>query len=307
MEALAEGKSRRNEEVAAPPVAELRSVTKRYGEVIALEGFDLRSRPGELLALLGPNGAGKTTAVKLLLGLTRPDAGSARLFGASPWTSEARTRVGAMLQVSNVPETLRVGEHLELFRSYYPDPMPVERLLEAAGLHGLAGRPFGKLSGGQRRRVLFALALCGDPDLLILDEPTAGLDVESRRTLWREIRRLVGQGKSVLLTTHYLEEADALADRIAVLHSGHLAAEGSPAEIKDRAAGRRIRCVTSLDRETILALAGVHSVRHDGAAVEITASDAETVLAELFRRDPRLADLQVSGAGLEEAFLQLTR
>jgi len=236
-----------------PAVAELAGVRKCYGKVTALEALDLRLRGGELLALLGPNGAGKTTAVKLLLGLTRPDRGSARLFGGLPWSAASRTRVGTMLQISKVPETLRVREHLELFASYYPNPLPMRRVVAVAGLEPFVDRLFGKLSGGQQKRALFALALCGNPDLLILDEPTVGLDVESRRALWGEIRRLVDEGRTVLLTTHYLEEAEALADRVVVLHHGRSIAEGSPAEITDRVAGRRIRCVTRLKRDEVLA------------------------------------------------------
>ncbi|MDQ2944688.1 MAG: ABC transporter ATP-binding protein, partial [Acidobacteriota bacterium] len=194
--------------------AELQAVTKRYGDVHALRGIDLSIEPGQLVALLGPNGAGKTTAVKLLLGLASPSSGSARVFGQDPRHRNARVRTGAMLQVARVPESLRVREHIELFSSYYPAPRPLRDIVEAAGLAGLEKRPFGELSGGQRQRVLFALAICGNPDLLFLDEPTAGLDVEARRILWDHIREFVARGGSVLLTTHYLEEADALAHRI---------------------------------------------------------------------------------------------
>jgi len=196
-----------------PVVARLSGVSKSYGEVRALNNLDLTIHGGELLALLGPNGAGKTTAVKLLLGLMRPGAGSVRIFDGDPAEAHVRARTGAMLQVARVPETLRVREHLALFRSYYPHPLPQEEVLAMTGLSGIADRLFGELSGGQRQRVLFALAMCGDPDVLFLDEPTVGLDVESRRQLWEQIRVLVDKGKTVLLTTHYLEEADALAER----------------------------------------------------------------------------------------------
>jgi len=289
-----------------PPVAELAGAVKRYREVTALAGVDLAIRPGELLALLGPNGAGKTTAVKLLLGLTRPDAGSARLFGADPRSPSARERMGVMLQISNVPETLRVREHVELFRSYYPKPCPLAELLERAGLTALAERPFGKLSGGERQRLLLALALAGDPDLLVLDEPTVGLDVETRRRLWREIREFVDGGRSVLLTTHYLEEADALADRVVVIHHGRLLAEGTPAQIKARTAGKRIRAMTRLRPREIAGWEGVTSTRWDGPVVEVLASEAEPVVRRLLDRDPGLSALEVAPASLEEAFLALT-
>jgi len=214
------------------PVAELRRVTKRYGEVEALRGIDLSLERGELLALLGPNGAGKTTAVRILLGLASPTSGEATLFGHHPASQQAKVRRGALLQVAKVPETLKVREHIELFSSYYPNPLPISQTVAAAGLGGIERRLFGDLSGGQKQRVLFALAICGNPELLFLDEPTVGLDVESRRTLWGHIRGFVKRGGSVLLTTHYLEEADALAHRVAVIDRGRIAAEGSPAEIK---------------------------------------------------------------------------
>jgi ABC-2 type transport system ATP-binding protein len=214
----------------------LAGVRKNYGEVEALRGLDLTIRPGELVALLGANGAGKTTAVRILLGLATPTSGTARVFGGNPRDAASRTRVGAVLQIARIPETLRVREHIHLFSSYYPDPLPMAEVVEAAGLGGLEKRKYGELSGGQQKRVLFALALCGNPDLLILDEPTVGLDVEARRSLWKQIRLYIARGKSVLLTTHYLAEAEALADRAIVIHRGVIVAEGTPAEIKGNAA-----------------------------------------------------------------------
>jgi ABC-2 type transport system ATP-binding protein len=217
-------------------VAELRSVTKRYGPVEALRGIDLTIEPGELVALLGPNGAGKTTAVRILLGLAQPTSGQASVFGQPPASHEAKLRRGALLQVAKVPETLRVREHIELFSSYYQKPLPIQETLAAAGLKGIENKLFGDLSGGQKQRALFALAICGNPDLLFLDEPTVGLDVEARRALWARIRGFVDRGGSVLLTTHYLDEADALAHRIVVINQGRIVAEGTPAEIKTRGA-----------------------------------------------------------------------
>jgi len=289
------------------PVAELRRAVKRYGAVTALAGIDFAVRPGEVVALLGPNGAGKTTAVQLLLGLVRPSEGEARLFGADPRSPEARTRSGAMLQISKVPETLKVREHVHLVSSYYPNPLPMNEVIAAAGLAGIEERLFGKLSGGQKQRVLFALALCGDPDLLFLDEPTVGLDVEARRSFWTVIGEKARQGRSVLLTTHYLEEADALADRIVMIGRGRVIAEGTPAEIKARVVGRKVRCRTALSLAEVMALPGVRSARRDGELTELFAAEAERVVFELLSRDPSLSALEVRGADLEEAFLTLTQ
>jgi ABC-2 type transport system ATP-binding protein len=288
-------------------VASLEGVNMNYGTVQALRGVDFRVQAGEVVALLGPNGAGKTTAVRLLLGLLQPNAGRARVFGGDPTNPENRMRTGAMLQVGRVPETLRVREHIDLFSTYYPKPMALGEVLAAAGLEKLSERKFGDLSGGQRQRVLFALAICGDPDLVFLDEPTVGLDVEARRMLWDEIRRMVTRGKTVLLTTHYLQEADALADRVAVINKGEIIAQGTPSEIKAKTAGKRIRCITTLSLNALRQIPGVTEVKEDREAVEIHAVEAESIVRELLMRDAGLSSLEVSSAGLEEAFLELTR
>ena len=288
-------------------LATMSAVTHRYGNVVALDGLDLEIRAGEVLAVLGPNGAGKTTAINLLLGTLRAQAGTVEVFGRDPGARAARMRRGAMLQASGVPDTLTVAEHLELFSSYYPAPLPVSRLLEMAGLQDLRDRRYGKLSGGQKQRVMFALALAGDPELVFLDEPTTGLDVEARRSLWNEIRELKAAGRTAVLTTHYLEEADALADRIAVIHRGRVVAEGTSAEIKSRAADRSVRCITCVDAGQIAALPGVARVEMSGQHLEILTSRPEELLRTLLDLDPDLRDLQVSGAGLEDAFLTLVR
>jgi ABC-2 type transport system ATP-binding protein len=287
-------------------VAHLARIHKDYGSVTALKDFNLSIRRGELLSLLGPNGAGKTTAIKLLLGITRPTAGSVSIFGHDPSQAAVRTRIGVMLQVAKVPETLKVREHIDLFASYYPKPLPLARTLAIAGLQDIQNRRFGDLSGGQKQRVLFALALCGDPDLIFLDEPTVGLDVEARRGLWLEIRNLISCGKTVLLTTHYLEEADALADRIVLMNRGTVIAEGSPAEIKAKTAGRKIRCITSLSADAVRKIKGVLQVNQDRQALELQVAEAEPVLRELLGRDASISGIEVSSAGLEEAFLALT-
>jgi ABC-2 type transport system ATP-binding protein len=289
------------------PAAQMTSVSKNYGTVYALRDFNLEVRTGELTAILGPNGAGKTTAIKLLLGLARSSSGKVSVFGADPTLVATHMRVGAMLQVGRVPETLRVWEHIDLFSSYYPRPLPISETLATAGLENFRDRKFGDLSGGQRQRVLFALAICGNPDLLFLDEPTVGLDVEARHLLWDEIRQLLARGKTVVLTTHYLEEADALADRIVVINKGSIIAEGSPAEVKARTAGKKIRCFTQLTAEFIRNLPGVVDVQDDRGAMLIHTSTPEDVLRELFRRDLEISGLEVTGAGLEEAFLALTK
>ena len=259
-------------------VASLEGVNKNYGSVRALRSVDFRVRAGEVVALLGPNGAGKTTAVKLLLGLLQPNSGRVRVFGGDPTNPENRMRTGAMLQVGRVPETLRVREHIDLFSSYYQKPMALAEVVAAAGLEKLQDRKFGDLSGGQKQRVLFALSICGDPDMLFLDEPTVGLDVESRRMLWDEIRRMVGRGKTVLLTTHYLQEADALADRVAVINQGEIVAQGTPAEIKAKTAGKRIRCITGVSMNILRQIPGVSDVKEDREAVELHVIEAESVL-----------------------------
>jgi ABC-2 type transport system ATP-binding protein len=293
-------------DTAGGAAATLRGATVRYGDIEALRGVDLTIERGRLTVLLGPNGAGKTTAIRLLLGLIAPRAGTVRLFGEDPRSRAAKRRIGALMQVSKVPETLRVCEHIDTFRSYYPRPLARATLVEAAGLQGLERRLFGTLSGGERQRLLFALALAGDPDLLFLDEPTVGMDVETRQAFWLRIGALRQQGRAVLLTTHYLEEADALADCVIVLHHGRVVADGSPERIKRQVARRRVRCVTTLDLGTVRALPGVDAAEHKGGTTEIVTASAEDVVRVLLARDPRLHDLEVAGARLEEAFLALT-
>jgi len=293
------------------PVATLTGVTKRYSNTpagnLALDRLNLALRPGEIVALLGPNGAGKSTAIKVLLGLIAPTSGSARIFGSNPREAATRTRVGAMLQVSRITEMIKVREHLDLFRSYYPRPLPIPDIVRIAQLQGIEDRLFGQLSGGQKQRVLFALALCGNPDLIFLDEPTVGMDIEARRGLWAEIRVLAALGKTVLLTTHYLEEADALADRIIVINKGRVICEGTPAEIKRNSGGRRIRCRTSLSSELLQTLPSVTNVERSGEATIVTAINAEKVVREMLLRDESLSGLEIASPALEDAFLALTK
>ncbi len=286
-------------------VANLDHATKHYGKFVALRDVSLDVLRGEVLSLLGPNGAGKTTSVKLMLGLSSPTTGKATLFGGDPRKAANRRRVGAMLQVGKVPETLKVREHIDQFRGYYPSPLPVDDVLELGGLEGIEDKKFGELSGGQRQRVLFALALCGDPELLFLDEPTLGFDVEVRRAFWKQIRAYVSRGRTVLLTTHYLEEADALADRIVVIDKGSIVADGTPDEIKGRVSGRRVRCVTRIAENEIKAMPGVTGVVIEGDRMEIMTSVAEPLVRQLLARDASLSGLEVTSVGLEDAFLSL--
>jgi len=288
-------------------IAELAAVTKRYGNVLALDEFSLAVRPGELLALLGPNGAGKTTAISLLLGLARPDKGSARLFGLSPESMAARRQIGVMLQEAALIPELRVAEQVDMFAAYYPDPMPVERALELTGTSGLARRPYGKLSGGQKRQVQFAIALVGRPRLLFLDEPTVGLDVQSREVAWATLRRLIGEGCSIVLTTHYLEEAEALADRVAVIAKGRLIAAGTVDEMRALVVRKRITCRTILQPEEVSGWPDVQTVTSDPHGLDITASNTENVVRRLLAADEDLHGLEVQSAGLAEAFTELTQ
>jgi ABC-2 type transport system ATP-binding protein len=287
---------------AAPivPVASLQGVSKTFAITLTLH-------PGEVVALLGPNGAGKTTAVRLLLGLTQPDQGSVRLFGREADDPLARVRTGAMLQIARVPESLRVKEHIQLFRSYYPSPLSLDHVMAIAGVTDIATRLFGTLSGGQKQRVLFAMAICGNPDLVFLDEPSVGMDIESRRALWARVRELSAQGKTILLTTHYLEEADALASRVVVLNRGKIVAQGTPQEIKGLVSGRKVRCISQLSLEALAALPTVTSVTPDRDGVILTAVDSDAAVRALLIADSTAHGLEVSGAALEDAFLELTK
>ncbi len=298
-------------------VASLTSITKRYSNgVVALDNLSLTLRRGEIVALLGPNGAGKSTAVKLLMGLSSPTAGTVQIFSADPRHNVARLRTGVMLQVGRAPEMLRVREHIELFRGYYPNPMPYADLIHAAGLEGIEATMFGQLSGGQKQRVLFALALAGNPDLIFLDEPTVGMDIKARRGMWATVRSLAARGKTILLTTHYLEEADALAHRIIVIDKGRVVCQGTPAEVKSLGSStpgssssrsiKIIRCVTNLLTPTLLAMPGVTSVELNGTTTTVTSTKPESTLRELLALDQTLHSIEVQSPALEDAFLALT-
>jgi ABC-type multidrug transport system ATPase subunit/peptidoglycan/LPS O-acetylase OafA/YrhL len=288
-------------------LASLHHAHKRYGKTVALDGLDLEVRRGELVAVLGPNGAGKTTAIALLLGLQQPDSGSALLFGEQPESLEARRRTGVMMQEVALAPELRVREHIELIASYYPAPHTVDAALEITHTTALARRPYGKLSGGQKRQVQFAMALCGRPELLFLDEPTVGLDVQARELMWDTIRSLVRSGCSVVLTTHYIEEAEMLADRVVVLTKGKEIASGTVNDMRALISGRRITCATRTPVEQIQTWPDVDSVVFERERLQITTNNAEAVVRRLLAEDENLSDLEVRRAGLSEAFTEITQ
>jgi ABC-2 type transport system ATP-binding protein len=288
-------------------LAELAGVSKRYGKVVALDGMELQVRPAELLAVLGPNGAGKSTAISLMLGLQMPDAGTARLFSQSPLNLASRRHIGVMMQEVALPPELRVREHVDLVASYYPDPMTAEDALRLTRTLPLAARPYGKLSNGQKRQVQFAIAVVGRPKLLFLDEPTVGLDLAAREMMWSRLRELVRQGASIVLTTHYLEEAEALADRVVVLAKGHTIASGTVNQLRSLVGRKRITCETSLPPELVAAWPEVQTVIRDRARLHITASNSDAVVKRLAMADGNFLDLEVHRAGLAEAFTELTQ
>lgn len=290
-----------------PCLAELSRVSKRFGKTVALDGLDLQVRGGELFALLGPNGAGKTTAISLLLGLQQPDDGSVSLFGQSPQLVETRRQIGVMMQEVFLAPELRVREQIDLVASYYPDPLSPDVAMEMTHTTSLANRPYGKLSGGQKRHAQFAMALVGQPKLLFLDEPTVGLDVQAREWVWVTLRKLVISGASIVLTTHYLEEAEALADRVAVLAKGCVIASGTVNEMRGLVVRKQVSCSSELDLALVRAWPGVEDVSRVGPKLHITTGDAESVVRWLMAADPNLVGLEVRRAGLAQAFAELTQ
>jgi len=289
------------------PLAQLIDARKRFGAVTALDGLSLDVRPGELLAVLGPNGAGKSTAISLLLGLQQADSGTATLFGRSPDDIEARYGVGVMMQEVTLALEMTARQLIALTTTYYPSPMSVDDALELTHTTELADRAYGKLSSGQKRQVQFALAVCGRPALLFLDEPTVGLDVQARETLWATIRLLLAQGASIVLTTHYLEEAEALASRVAVLAKGRLVAMGTVDEIRSVVSRKRISCLSALPADDIATWASVTTATRAGDRLQIVTRDADDVVRRLLAADASLRDLEVQRAGLAEAFTEITQ
>jgi ABC-2 type transport system ATP-binding protein len=290
----------------APPILEATSLTRRYGRKTALDGLDLSLSESGVLALLGPNGAGKTTFVQTALGLIRPSSGSLTVFGAQPGDRSIKARIGVMMQDTDLAHTLTGRELLELFASYYPNPANLDALIERCALKDFVRQRYGKLSGGQKRRIQFALALVGQPDLLFLDEPTTGLDTEARRALWAVVRDVAASGTLVVLTTHYLEEADALADRVVVLKDGQIIADDTADGLRTRMGGAIIECVTPLNDDALKALPGLIALSRSGRKLRLQVSEAIPALKALFELDPGLSDLGVAQPTLEDAFDALT-
>ncbi|MGH3094782.1 MAG: ABC transporter ATP-binding protein [Streptosporangiales bacterium] len=285
----------------------LSGLRKTYGQTVAVDGVDLVVAPGEVVALLGPNGAGKSTTIDMLLGLAVPAAGSARLFGLPPTEAIARGHVGAMLQLGDLLPEVTVKELVSLVASLHRHPLPVGEALERAGILELAKRKAEKLSGGQMQRVRFAMAVVADPDLLVLDEPTAGMDVSSRVAFWNAMRAQAGAGRTVLFATHYLEEADEHADRIIMITSGRIVADGSTTQIKSIVTERVIRAtLPGADHGVLAALPGVETVQVHGNSIELACADADAALRALLRAHEDARDIEVTGAGLTDAFLALT-
>jgi ABC-2 type transport system ATP-binding protein len=289
-------------------LATLDGVTRRYGQVTAVGHLSLGIQRGQTVALLGPNGAGKTTAVELLLGLTNPDAGVVRLFGGPPADAVAAGCVGAMLQDAGLPQGARVAELVGLVRSLYPEPLSLQDTLRLADLEDVANRRVERLSGGQRQRVRLALAVAGNPELLVLDEPTAALDVDARRGFWHRVRAYVSTGRTVLFATHRLEEADAVADRVVVIAGGRLLADGTPDQVKAQAAGRSTVSMAAdgLPRELLERLPAVAAVEEDRGRLTLSTTDPDATVRALLQQAPHVEGLEVTRAGMEEAFLHLT-
>jgi len=290
------------------PVVELIAASKRYGQVEALRGVSLAIEPGEIVAMLGPNGAGKTTSISLMLGLRQPTGGQVRLFGLPPTDRRARSRAGVMLQESGTTGVLTVRELVALFGAYYPSPLPADQAVAMAGLTDKADARVATLSGGQRQRLYFALAICGNPEILFLDEPTVGMDVEARRAFVASIQALAAAGKTVVFTTHYLREAEELARRIVVVDHGQVIADATPRELMSKVAGKRVSFETTrpLAADTFGGLP-LTALAIEDRRVRFLTNEPETVLRALFERRVELRDLEVTGADLEEAFLSLTR
>lgn len=291
----------------AEPLATLDNVSKRFGNIVALNSVTLEVRRGELLAVLGPNGAGKSTAISLWLGMDSPDAGLVQIMGASPLERASRLDVGVMMQEVSLAAELTAREQIALTASYYPNPLTVDEVIALAQIEELADRRYGRMSTGQKRQVQFATALCGRPQLLFMDEPTVGLDVQARERMWRIIQRLVAQGCSIVLTTHYLEEAEALADRVAVLNNGSLIALGSVDDIRSLVTRKQIKCQCDIDLDEIRCWPGVASADRDAHGVNIAATDAEDIVRRLLAADVALSHLEVKQATLAEAFTHITK
>src|SRR6201995_222554 len=289
------------------PVVWFDNVSKHYGSLKAVDGLSLELRAGETVALLGPNGAGKSTSLDMLLALRKPTSGTIRMFGSDPYHAVKSGNVGAMLQSGGLMPEVTVRELVTLIAGLHPRPVPVATTMRRAGIESVADQRVDKLSGGQTQRVRFALAIAGESELIVLDEPTSAMDVESRQRFWASMREEVAEGKTLLFATHYLEEADQAADRILVINRGRLLADGSPEEIKKRAGAKRMSFrLPGADQATLLGLPGVVSLetRHD--LVQIKTSDPDRTLYALFAAGYRPTEIEVGGLSLEQAFIAIT-
>jgi ABC-2 type transport system ATP-binding protein len=286
---------------------EVSDLRKSYGATEAVRGIDLSIEAGETVALLGPNGAGKSTTIDMLLGLADPDAGEVSVFGGAPTAAVDSGYVGAMLQTGALIRDLSVRELVTMVASLYPDPLGVDEALRLTGMSALAGHRTQKLSGGETQRARFAVAIVANPKLLVLDEPTVAMDVEGRRSFWATMRELAAQGRTVLFATHYLEEADAYADRAILMAHGRVVADGPTNEIKARVGTRTIKAtLPGADLDRLGALPGVGTVERRGEAVLLGCADSDLAIRALLQSEPEARDIEIAAAGLEEAFLQLT-
>lgn len=286
-------------------VVDATNISKSYNDVTALTDLSLRVSRGQRCVLLGPNGAGKSTFLNLVLGVLRIDRGALTIFGNKPGHLSVRRRTGAMLQISGIPSTLTVREHLRLFRTYYHKPLSTDALVRIAGLEGLERRTFGSLSGGQQQRLHFALALCGNPKLLILDEPSTSHDVEARMALWNEVDEFAGTERTLLLATHNLDEAERLGDRILMFHNGRVIADATPAKLKCLIGTTEISALTNANTEVFKSNQHVKRIEHVNSLLRLYVTEAENVVSQLLQLDPDLKNLGVKPASLQDAYLHL--
>jgi ABC-2 type transport system ATP-binding protein len=289
------------------PVVTFENVSKHYGSLKAVDGLNLDLRKGETVALLGPNGAGKSTSLDMLLALRKPTSGKIEMFGSDPYHAVKSGMVGAMLQSGGLMPEVTVRELVTLVTGFHPRPEPVDTTMRRAGIATIADQRVDRLSGGQTQRVRFALAIGGDVDLIVLDEPTTAMDVETRRLFWSSMKEEVAEGKTLLFATHYLEEADQAADRILVINRGRLLADGTPAEIKERAGAKRLSFrLEEVDEPFLLGLPGLVSLDVRGDVVQIQSSDSDATLYALLDAGYRPREIEVGSLGLEQAFIAIT-
>jgi ABC-2 type transport system ATP-binding protein len=292
---------------AAGPVVSFENVSKHYGSLRAVDGLSLELHAGQTVALLGPNGAGKSTSLDMLLALRKPTTGTIRMFGTDPYHAVKSGRVGAMLQSGGLMPEVTVRELVTLVTGFHPNPEPVDTTMKRAGIASFAEQRVDKLSGGQTQRVRFALAICGRSELIVLDEPTTAMDVETRQLFWASMKAEVAEGRTLLFATHYLEEADQAADRILVINRGRLLADGTPSEIKARAGAKRISFrLDNIDEPFLLGLPGLVNVEIRRDRVQIQSHDSDLTLYALLDAGYRPRELEISGLGLEQAFLAIT-